>query len=129
MNLKYIIIATNQEEEAKLLYGMLFSMKSFVAKLSPNDMKQGFLSYVTSAYRWRGKAINVKSRDGTNLRLECPDASEVTSLPPAEEMKSRLGQRVAEAVTTRQGPASLKRAQGYHMGHGKTDCWHSTSTV
>ena len=46
-----MIIATNQEEEAKLLYGMLFSMKSFVAKLSPNDMKQGFLSYVTSAYR------------------------------------------------------------------------------
>ena len=34
------------------MYGMLFSMKSFVAKLSPNDMKQGFLSYVTSAYRW-----------------------------------------------------------------------------
>ena len=65
---------------------------------------------------------HVKSRDGTNLRLECPDASEVTSLPPAEEMRSRLGQRVAEAVTTRQGPASLKRAQGYHMGHGKTDC-------
>ena len=43
--------ATYQEEEAKLLYGMLFSMKSFVAKLSPHDMKQGFLSYVTSAYR------------------------------------------------------------------------------
>ena len=42
---------TYQEEEAKLLYGMLFSMKSFVAKLSPHDMKQGFLSYVTSAYR------------------------------------------------------------------------------
>ena len=42
---------TDQEEEAKLLYGMLFSMKSFVAKLSPHDMKQGFLSYVTSAYR------------------------------------------------------------------------------
>ena len=56
---KYTIIATNQEEEAKLLYGMLFSMKSFVAKLSPNDMKQGFLSYVTSAYRCRGKAIKI----------------------------------------------------------------------
>jgi len=41
----------SKEEEAKLLYGMLFSMKSFVAKLSPHDMKQGFLSYVTSAYR------------------------------------------------------------------------------
>ena len=50
----------NQEEEAKLLYGMLFSMKSFVAKLSPNDMKQGFLSYVTSAYRWSGFAIAVE---------------------------------------------------------------------
>ena len=45
------LFQTDQEEEAKLLYGMLFSMKSFVAKLSPHDMKQGFLSYVTSAYR------------------------------------------------------------------------------
>ena len=34
-----------QEEEAKLVYGMLFSLKSFVNKLSPTDMKQGFLSY------------------------------------------------------------------------------------
>lgn len=41
----------SKEEEAKLLYGMLFSMKSFVHKLSPTDMKEGFLSYVTSAYR------------------------------------------------------------------------------
>ena len=57
-----MIIATNQEEEAKLLYGMLFSMKSFVAKLSPNDMKQGFLSYVTSAYRWTVKAIRIKEK-------------------------------------------------------------------
>ena len=40
-----------QEEEAKLLYGMLFSMKSFVHKMSPADMKEGFLSYVTSVYR------------------------------------------------------------------------------
>ena len=54
---KHIVIQWIQEEEAKLLYGMLFSMKSFVAKLSPNDMKQGFLSYVTSAYRWPGYAI------------------------------------------------------------------------
>jgi trafficking protein particle complex subunit 1 len=27
------------------VYGMLFSLKSFVNKLSPTDMKQGFLSY------------------------------------------------------------------------------------
>ena len=41
----------SKEEEAKLLYGMLFSLKSFSAKLSPVDMKQGFTSYKTNLYR------------------------------------------------------------------------------
>jgi len=41
----------SKEEEAKLLYGMLFSLKSFSAKLSPVDMKAGFMSYKTSVYR------------------------------------------------------------------------------
>ena len=41
----------SKEEEAKLLYGMLFSLKSFSAKLSPIDMKQGFTSYKTNVYR------------------------------------------------------------------------------
>lgn len=38
-------------QEAKLLYGMLFSLNSFVNKLSPFDMKEGFLSYRTNKYR------------------------------------------------------------------------------
>ena len=38
-------------QEAKLLYGMLFSIKSFVNKLSPEDLKEGFQSFKTSQYR------------------------------------------------------------------------------
>ena len=41
----------SKEEEFKLMYGMLFSIKSFIVpRMSPEGPKDGFIGYKTSSY-------------------------------------------------------------------------------
>ena len=41
----------SQDEEFKLMYGMIFSIKSLLSRLSSNSKKEGFVSYKTSKYK------------------------------------------------------------------------------
>ena len=41
----------SQDEEFKLMYGMIFSIKSLLSRLSHKSSKEGFLSYTTSKYK------------------------------------------------------------------------------
>lgn len=41
----------SQDEEFKLMYGMIFSIKSLLSRLSHKSSKDGFVSYGTSKYK------------------------------------------------------------------------------
>ena len=41
----------SQDEEFKLMYGMIFSIKSFISRMSEKTSKDSFVSYKTSHYK------------------------------------------------------------------------------
>lgn len=41
----------SQDEEFKLMYGMIFSIKSLLSRLSTSSKKEGFVGYKTSKYK------------------------------------------------------------------------------
>ncbi len=41
----------SQDEEFKLMYGMIFSVKSLLSRLSHKTAREGFVSYSTSKYK------------------------------------------------------------------------------
>jgi len=67
----------SKEEEGKLVYGMLFSLRSFLEKISPLDLKDNSFCYRTSKYKMNYWESPTGVKFVMNTDLSCLNAKEL----------------------------------------------------
>ncbi|XP_062521493.1 trafficking protein particle complex subunit 1-like [Corticium candelabrum] len=69
----------SREEENKLMYGLVCSLKSFVVKISPTNLRERFVSYRTNCYKMNfyETVTGVKFVLATDLNVASSRAQEI----------------------------------------------------